>query len=69
MLDGPIFLLSGVMLPPFALKRDDRNRNTRENVSKISVNQSLKGFPPMLRAIDHESELAINKFYSASKTP
>ena len=29
-------------LPPFALIRDDRNQNTRGNVSKISVNQSLR---------------------------
>ena len=50
-------------------RRVDRNRNTRGNVSKISVDKSMKGFPTTFRASDHESELAINKFYSAVKTP
>ena len=44
-------------------RRVDRNRNTRGNVSKISVNKSMKGFPTTFRASAHESELAINIFF------
>ncbi len=43
--------------------------NTHGNVSKISVNQSSKGFLTTFLASDHESEMDINTFYSAAKTP
>ena len=56
------------MLSLFALLRVDQNQNTRGNISKISVNQSLKGFLTTFQVSDHESELAINKFYSMTKT-
>ncbi len=36
--------------------------NTRGNISKISVNQSLKGFPITFHLINHEGELVINTF-------
>ena len=56
------------MLSLFALLCGDQNQNTRGNISKISVNQSLKGFLTTFQVSDHESELAINKFYSTTKT-
>ena len=56
------------LLALFSLICDDRNQNTCRNVSKISVNQSLKGFPTTFQVSDYESELAINTFYSVAKT-
>ena len=49
-----IFSLSN---PPFALIRNVRNQNTH-SPRTVAGNR-----------VHHESELAINKFYSAAKTP
>ena len=56
------------VMPRLALIREVRNQNTRGNISKISVNQSLTGFPITFAANGHESKLGIKKYYAA-KTP
>ena len=47
------------VMPRLALICEVRNQNTRGNISKISVNQSLKGFLTTFWANGEESKLGI----------